>query len=391
MPQPSQYLEFTSGAVLLEMLAGTGAEEDIVMKNVGGAEINVTASLDGVPAGWARLISNTTAVMPNEMRIFRIPINVPADAEAGDYLLRLSATANNKTALAFTVLRVKAFAADYEKPIVLKKVELDKRSRTTRVSLTVKNPSGKAKTVQLSEEIPAELAAAESQINFLDKPGDVLSDKPLMLGWELKELQPGEISTVSFSVNRTLDEYSDYIYWPVQQVVVPETVGLDALLKIDEISAPALAAGESGYLDTSVSYVGAEPLTVQMVLNTHGELGVEQRSVVKTLVPRSITPVRFKINTSCSAQPGAYTATVSLITRKATVSKSAIIILGNAGAACAAPGFSLASLPLREVAVLVVVVAGLVFAARMLARRRRGVSPYVRQYERVRQAMLSKK
>lgn len=391
LPQPSQYLEFTSGAVLLEILAGNGAEEDIIAKNIAGTEINVVAALDGVPAGWARLLQNETKVLPGESRTFRIPISVPADAEPGDYLLRLSATANNKTALAFMVLRVKAFAADYEKPIVLKKVELDKRARTTRVSLTVKNPSGKAKTIQLSEEIPASLAAAESQINFLDKPGDVLSEKPLMLGWELKELQPSEIATISFSVNRTLDEYSDYIYWPVQSIAVPETVGLGALLKIDEISAPSLAVGEPGYLDTSVSYVGAEPLTVQMALNTHSELGVEQRSVVKTLVPRSITPVRFRINTSCSAQPGAYTATVSLIAGKVTVSKSAIILLGNAANACAPSGFSLAFLPLREIGIVGIAVIAFIAVVRLLARRGRGASPYVRQYERVRQAMLGKK
>lgn len=289
-------IRFTKKTVLKEILAGEGSVESITLKNTGRETQQVSISVSGVPPGFVSPQQEDVVLLPGRSAVVNLAFSIPKDALTGDYLAKIVAGNEKTYSEEYLVVRVKSALAEYDQPITLKTVSIDERTKTTRVRLSIRNPSFKrVEILQLFEQMPSSLASDPSQITFSERVGVVISREPLVLVWELKDLQPGETLSVSYLVDTFLNEYSTYAYWPVRQVVF-STEKAKGLLKIQELNAPVMTAGEPSTVDALLFYGGLTSLPVTIFLEVPSkQFTVTPESRQLVLAPRSLTPVSFEV------------------------------------------------------------------------------------------------
>ncbi|MEM3556134.1 MAG: hypothetical protein QXF56_05430 [Candidatus Micrarchaeia archaeon] len=353
---------FLKTTVLRELLAGEGAVESIALKNIGEAILNITFSFEGIPKEWASLPSDRTLLLPNEIQIMNLGFSIPKDVLSGDYLVKLNAD-GNANSTDFLALRVKRYPDDYDKPIALKTIRVDERERKTSVSIEVKNPSQNTmELVQVEERIPA--VVSENQIEFLDRRGRVVeSEGGKLIVWELSDVKPKESLTISYNIKNFITDYSTYMNWRVYQVLVTQKYSTADLIKVLDITSSGIN-DSIGEVTASVLYVGNEPLQVTMVLEAPAGFSVEPAAVTKTLLPKGVAYVSFKLTAPKTAQETHMVRLVIMGEEFATFTTAPIIIKREA------PPFSLLSiLSLQQIVLLSAFVAAAVAVSVVSYRR----------------------
>jgi hypothetical protein len=288
---------FLKTTVLKELLAGQGGVESISLKNIGENILNVTLQLAGVPSEWAVLPSDKTLILPNETRVMNLGLSLPQDTQSGDYLLRLDAT-GGANSTDFLALRVKNYPVDYDQPIALKTIRIDEDSKETMVSIDVKNPSQDVMdVVHIEERIPSNIN--NDQIEFLDKKGAISEiNGAKTITWELDNVHPQESFHISYNIKNFLTDYSTYMNWHISQILVTSKQSAADLVEILELTSSSIDKNGTGEVSASVLYVGNEPEEVTILLETPEGFTVEPATITRTLIPKAVTSVDFKLSTS---------------------------------------------------------------------------------------------
>lgn len=288
---------FLRTTVLKELLAGEGGVESISLKNIGESILNITLNLGGIPPSWAVLPSDKTLILPNETRIINVGLSLPQNIPTGDYLVKIDAT-GEANSTDFLALRVKDYPKDYNQPIALKTISIDEGAKETIVSIDVKNPSNDIMNViQLQERIP--YSVNDEQIEFLDKHGKITTlngEKTIV--WEFTNVHPKETFHISYNIKNFLTDYSTYMNWHILQILVTSQQSSADLVKILELTSTIINRSGSGEVSASVLYVGNDPEEVTILLEVPQGFNVEPNTITRTLIPKAVTSVNFKLNTS---------------------------------------------------------------------------------------------
>lgn len=291
---------FLKTTVLREMLAGEGAVESLALKNIGEGILNITFSFEGIPREWASIPSDKTLLLPGEIQVISLGLSLPRDVLSGDYLVKLNAN-GGANSTDFLALRVKSYPDDYDKPIALKTIKVDEDERKTTVTIEVKNPSQNTmELVQVEERIPA--LVDESQIEFLDRRGRVVeSDGAKLIVWEISDLRPKESFVISYNIRNFLADYSTYANWRIHQILVTQKYSIADLIKVLDITSSGVN-DSIGQVTASLLYVGNSPLPVTIVLEAPAGFSVEPAVVTKTLLPKGVAEVSFRLTAPPTAQ-----------------------------------------------------------------------------------------
>jgi hypothetical protein len=288
---------FLKTTVLKELLAGQGGVDSVLLKNVGESILNITLSLGGIPQEWVVLPSDKTLILPNETRIIDLGLSLPRGILAGDYLVKIDAS-GGANSTDFLALRVKNYPTDYDQPIALKTISIDEAQKETIVSIDVRNPSNDIMdVVQLQERIP--YSVNDEQIEFLDKLGKIITvngEKTIV--WEFTDVHPQETFHISYNIKNFLTDYSTYMNWHISQILVTSKQSTADLVKILELTSTSINGSGSGEVSASVLYVGNDPAEVTIILEVPEGFNVEPTTITRTLIPKAVTSVNFKLSTS---------------------------------------------------------------------------------------------
>ncbi|MBI5224694.1 hypothetical protein HY989_02395 [Candidatus Micrarchaeota archaeon] len=310
----SSQIKFVKTTILREISAGSSGLESFVLRNLAGGVKNLDIGITGAPKSWISFSSEKTILLAGEERAINIGFSIPQDALPGDYLLKISANGDGQTAIDYMLLRVSRPSKGAQYPQAQKIVRLDRGLGTTSVTLELTNPTTKTvPLVSVVEEILPQFHAQKSDISFVDKIGMFVSEKPLQIRWQFKELASLEKTSVSYLIYSMLDEYSPYLYWNIKQVAIaPKELKLSDVVGIREISSSEIFEGGSGQVLVKVFYSGFEPVTFNAALEAPSNFAVEPSTQTGTLTPRGTTELLFKIKAP-SGSAGTHNIGASLL------------------------------------------------------------------------------
>jgi len=315
-------IKFLRHTVLRELLAGTSAFESFTIRNDGGTEKTIRLLVTGTSESWVSFQPKETTLRPGEERIINFGLSVPNYALAGDYLLKLEVHSTRPT-IEYMVLRVKSFPREYPYPVVLRHIRIDRLARETTVALNVRNLGTKAiPVVNVYESIPTLMDVTSQDIRFLDKPGEIIQERPLKVRWEFLNLNPNEIAYATYVLPLVLPTYSTYVDWQTDQVAVTqEKLRLLEFVEVKGLFAPELFEGEEGEVAVDVFYSGIQPLHVQAALEVPVDFELQPLEIQKPLLPRGITRFGFRV-TPPVGSAGSHLFTFRLFTEDGLNAKS---------------------------------------------------------------------
>ncbi len=211
-------IKYMKIAVLREAAPGHTVLVGVNVKNTGNVSyLDLSVEVTGVPSSWISVSPRTLSLEPSESKGFNVLITPPPDAKPGDYKVDLKLKNGEIEAGNFFILRVKSIPPDYDKPIVSRFVTIDRESKKTNVDIVVSNQYREFDRIDVIESIPKDIATSTEFVNFKTLPTEIVRKDPIVL-WSILGMEKGEEKTISYSVSKILDEFTQYVYWPLKQL-----------------------------------------------------------------------------------------------------------------------------------------------------------------------------
>jgi hypothetical protein len=306
IPPPELIIEFVRWTVLREVVPGQTIVLGILVQNIGNSTLSdLKIKVDGVPKEWVTISPETMTLMPHEKKGFNIGVSVSPDAPAGDYKVVISIVNGAIHTENFFILRVKAYVPGYDKPKIVRVVEVDRSTGTTKVEIIVSNPIKNFPLVQVVEEIPKELANSTDIIDFDPPPTKILRKDP-RVQWDLINLTAGEIRKIFYSVPKILEEFTGYVYWPLEQVNILVVKGLPVGFKIIDLRIPTLYPGLTSKIVFKIKNTEAIRHVLKTTIEAPPEWRLEPEEVKDELRGGEIKEFSFSITSPLWTTPGTY-------------------------------------------------------------------------------------
>ncbi|HLC38422.1 MAG TPA: hypothetical protein VJI71_03140 [Candidatus Norongarragalinales archaeon] len=326
-PKPGGGLEFSKTTVLREVVAGTSVIESLVLKNQEPKEKRLSLKITKSPSGWLEFRNKELVIPSNGELPVNLRIDVPSNAPPGDYLAQLDAETDTGTSTEFMAIRVKPKTTT---PVVTKSISLNRNDRTTIVSIQANNPSDQLiPKVIVEEEIPRSLATDSKKLRFMDKPGTFLEGTPLRVQWEFSDLLPRETSTLSYTIDTQLGEYSTYVYWPIRQVVIPQEITFEQLVRIVELYSPVFSLGEEKEVTARVYNSGLDPLLVKAAFQLPTGFQTSPQEIQRDMPAAGFTNFVFKVKAP-QENAGTYIGTFSIQAAQGRIERTTSLIVSTA-------------------------------------------------------------
>ncbi|MBI2543570.1 MAG: hypothetical protein HYW24_05300 [Candidatus Aenigmarchaeota archaeon] len=305
---PTVKTEFVKWPILREVKAGQSIVEGIKVKNKGTDILkNLQIQVSGVPPGWISIVPNSIDLQPNEYKTFNLAVSVPKDTDRGDYKLLITLKGSNIEDSSFIILRVKDYAPSYDRPIVERIVELDYEHEKTKVTLNVNNPLKYYELVQVKEEIPKSISQSAKEVEFNPYPDEIIREDPLVQ-WDIKEFAVNETKTLSYATKGILDEFTDYIYFPLKEMNIIETK-LPTGLKLVDVSVGTMYAGKSTAGKIIVENIGDEEKKLEFSMQLPPSWRMVPERIEANVAAHERKEFKFSIVVPEDTSPGDYIAT----------------------------------------------------------------------------------
>jgi len=254
-PLPTVAVEFVKWPVLREVVAGQAIVEGITVKNKNNGTIsNLHVEVSGIPASWATTTPQFLSLSPGETEGFTLAISAPSDAAAGDYRVLVTLKNSGIEDSTFLILRVKSYAATYDKPIITRIVEIDKETKKSDVKLEISNPVRDYDKVEIDEDIPKSLAQSSDEIQFITSPTKIKQKDPLV-SWSFFNFLAGTEKNIEYILSKVPEEFTSLIYFPIKQVSLTSQK-VPAGLRIVEFNIPIIRPGDTAKLRLVIENTG---------------------------------------------------------------------------------------------------------------------------------------
>ncbi|NUN11764.1 hypothetical protein HUU53_03910 [Candidatus Micrarchaeota archaeon] len=318
IPSKNEGFEITSALVLKELIAGVPSVESIKIKNTGFDAGEYSFELKGLSDNWFVLSPEKSILLPGEERSVNVLFKVPEFALPGDYLLKI--IVNGKES-GFTVLRVKK---KLSVPVVSRKIIVDTKNSETIVVLELNNFGGSIPSLSLKDILPKQVSSLNPQVSFIDLPGEI--DSSRQLNWVVKDLQAGEIRTISYKLKAVLEDYADYSDWTVQQLVVQKTASLEEVVRVDDLHLPISKPGQEIQVQTRIFYSGLDSVNARIYFELPESFILTPNQASLDLLPRGISSASFGVKIPENAE-GSYSATLVVETSLGVVRRNSVLIV----------------------------------------------------------------
>jgi len=266
-PLPTVAVEFVKWPVLREVVAGQAIAEGIRVKNKNNNTIsNLYVEVSGIPASWVATTPQVLELSPGETEGFTLAISAPSDAAAGDYRVLVTLKSSGIEDSTFLILRVKSYAATYDKPIITRIVEIDKETKKSDVKLEISNPVRDYDKVEIDEDIPKSLAQSSDEIQFITSPTKIKQKDPLV-SWSFFNFLAGTEKEIEYKLSKVPEEFTSLIYFPLKQISLTSEK-VPAGLKIVEFNIPVIRPGDTAKLRLVVENIADADKKFEFVMET---------------------------------------------------------------------------------------------------------------------------
>lgn len=205
------------------------------------------------------------------------------------------------------------------RPVVNREIKIDKATNETEVSIFVRNGKNPVQLTQVTERIPKALAQSVSDVSFDTEPSKVLEKDPVVQ-WDII-FNPGEEDTkiIKYRVKRILDDYSQYIYWNLEQMsVYPYLAG--TLPFSFKSSANTLTKDQFNPVTIEFANDGNSSFDATLSFETPEGWVIVPKEVSRTVKPGESGRFPFEIKPEI-ATDGSYTLTLKAVIDKRTYSQ----------------------------------------------------------------------
>ncbi len=305
-PPREAWMRFTRLPVLQEVRPGETVVTSVRVEIPSSKDVKMEVS--GIPQHWIDVIPTPFLPYLQKSKSWSMIITVPSYVEPGDYMVTYTVSGEGIKGENLFILRVKPYSPGYDKPSIVRTVNIDKDKGNTLVSIRVKNSGNVVDRLEVIEDVPKSIVWSADQIKFGTSPAKILTSDPV-IKWVLDDLDPYETRTISYEVPVVLGEYSPYVYWPVSQMNViykkpPE------LIKILGMSTPYLAAGKTGEVSVTLTNQDTKPVDIAAKLELPANWGITPDKIVTTLPPMESNTLIFFVMPPVYTASGTYTITL---------------------------------------------------------------------------------
>lgn len=324
---PAIPLKFKKHPILRETVPKGLVVADMVVENPTTTEGEVRVNIGGLPPGWVKKIGEIGIIRAGETKVETISIEVPEDAEAGDYLVNLDVSIAGMSGRSYFVLRVIDFPEEYTAPKVFRTVDVDFINNISNVKITMQNDDTFRRSVYIYETIPKSVARSTRNINFITPPTRIINDEPVVL-WILQDVQPQHRQDLTYDVEGITGEYEPYVYY-LSEEVVAISVRTEEWVKITNIYvSPMTAGGSNNYITVELKNTYANPLSVTASLFTIENWRTTPEEIEVNIDARETKSIKFDVEVPSDTKAGTYAGVLFLRYQNTTVSKDIVMGVG---------------------------------------------------------------
>jgi NPCBM-associated, NEW3 domain of alpha-galactosidase len=319
---------FVKYPVILEIRPGGTATADILVSNIGDANITpLSVEITGVPREWVEVMTEDIELKAGDFIGINMGFSVPAGAWPGNYRVTVVLKSGDSEARMFLILRVKPYPAKLERPVVTRRVVVDTQKGTSTITLEVENAGRFIKKLEVVEEIPKDLASNVDQVDFGVPPSEIIESDPVVK-WALEDIDFYEIRTIDYVVHRVLEEYSAYVNWPLRQLNIFYSITPPRPeVEISNVETSTLYPGKRGNFSVTVSNTGRAPLNGILSVELLLGWGVGPENITLHLNPSEERVLSFTVYPPESATLGVYTTSLKMTYNGGTAAKDVILFV----------------------------------------------------------------
>ncbi len=322
IPMPV-FVQFKKYPVLQEVAPGSLIIVDLSVKNPTSKTQNITIDLEGIPKNWINLFQNSVLAEPNQVRTISFTVNVPENADSGDYLVKANIHDKGISGYSYFIVRVKSYPDNYLAPKIFRRVDLNFVDNTSTVKIIVQNDANSHRRVDVYEKIPKMLADNVDQVNFETVPSSIVQADPLVM-FTLANMRPDEKRSIDYSIRNAIDEYEPYVYWPIEQVNILFEKGSDKI-QISNIYQSIVEPGASeNYIAFDVGNIFTAPLNVSISLWLPSGWESTPEKTVLDIPSYSQTRVSMKVHVPKETPDGVYYGGLLVTYENATTTKELV-------------------------------------------------------------------
>ena len=324
------HVRFPFFPVLIEGRPGDTSAVSFEVENPSSTGISdLKLELEGIPEEWVSLQPREVSLAGGESTGINLAIGVPLSALPGDHKAVLKLSNAREEASAFFIFRIKPYPPRFEKPAVLRKVYLDEKQNSARVSMEMENSGVRVEAMEIVEEIPKEIASSVAEIEF-NREVRVIEVDPIV-AWRVSSVDPYEVHTLEYRVSGIAERYSQYIYWSLKQLnVFYRTVKGVELLQFSGARATYATPGEEAEVRLRVTNPSQEALNVTFKIAVLPGWRVDPEEIAGLLLPGYVKELVFRVIPPQEATPGSYTMVAMVTSGDSEVSQPLTIIIQEA-------------------------------------------------------------
>ena len=304
IPRPL-FVQFHKYPVLQEVAPGSLIVVDLSLKNPMNTQQTIGINLTGIPPNWLNLFENSVTMGPYETKTVSFTINVPENADSGDYLAKADIADRGLRGYSYFVIRVKKYPDNYLAPQVYRRVDLDFVDNTSSVTIVVQNDENPHKRVDIYEKIPKILSDNINNVDFETPPTDIVQADPIVM-FSMENMRPDEKRSIDYTIRNVVDQYEPYVYWPIEQINILYEQGMEKVRISNTFQSVMGPGGDSNYLTFDVGNIYTDTLNVTISLWLPAGWNSSPASVFLTIPPYAQTRVNMKIDIPLGTASGGY-------------------------------------------------------------------------------------
>ncbi len=356
-------ISFEKYPVLEEVRPGESTTADVLVSNIGDAGIaQMSERVEGVPSEWVIVRSDDGVLEAGESRGVNMGFTVPAGAFPGNYRVSVVLEGEDSEVRTFFILRVKPYPAELERPSITRRVVIDLKESTSKISLKVENAGRFIKRLEIVEDVPKEIASNYNQLDFSVLPSEIIEADPI-IKWSIGDIDFFETRTLTYESPITLQEYSPYVNWPIKQInILYDITSPKDDLEISRAEIKTLSPGKKEKLKVTISNTGVIPVNFSISAAPPAGWKIDPEFIAERIAPSSETTIDFEVSAPDEAGFGIYTVAIRLSYNGRTLNKDVVIFVGE-------PSFELPTWAIASLVLALLVGAGILARREYLKRR----------------------
>jgi len=317
------FVQFQKYPVLQEVAPGSLIIVDLGVKNPENKMQNISVNFTGIPSNWMTVFQKDITIDPYALKTISFTLNVPENADSGDYLVKASIQDKGISGYSYFIVRVKSYPENYMAPQMYRRVDLDFVNNKSMVKILVWNDASPHKKIDIYEKIPKMIADNVDQVSFTTSPSAIVQADPVVM-FTMDNVRPEEKRSIDYTVNNVIDQYEPYVYWPIEQVNVMYEKGVDKIQISNVYQSILIPGGRDNYLTFDIGNIYTSNVNVTITSWLPKGWNTTPASINLVIPPYSQTSVHMGVYAPENIQPGNYYAGLYITYENTTITKELV-------------------------------------------------------------------